>query len=411
MKISNKEKPNILILLPEDGTGGAERVFWDQVRSFSKFAKITACLYKEDQKEERGLHWISPKILDNEETVTRSALRRFINRASELNRLVKEHKIDMVISHMDGTNWLNIASFHKAKKILVVHGTVDHDQNVSKTLQFLRRKFVFPFLYNLGNCTVAVSEAIKTELILHKIRNVRHIPNFFNIEDIKAQSNESLPSKFECFTDKDYLLVASGRLATQKNFESLIEIIDRIRKRGVRAKLLILGTGPLQKYLEEKCSEFGLKYTISDGSNPSSSAVVFFAGYCANPFPFVKKADLFLLPSKWEGYPLALCEAMICGTYPVSADCPTGPREIISPTSLLGQYNLSEPEHTAYGTLLPIPVTKLQKDLWADQTCKLLLDPSRREAVGKSAEEHLSQLDEAYIIEKWRALIMEEISA
>ena len=404
--LKQKDRPHVLILLPEDGTGGAERVFWNQVRSFSTFAKITPCLYRKVENKTDKLEGLKPIFLDGRETNSTSALRRFFKRALALNRIVKEHDIDIVISHMDGTNWLNVASLHRKKKLLVVHGTVDHDQNISKLFQIVRKKLIFPFLYNAGNYTIAVSEAIKAELRSHRIKNVIHIPNYFNIEKIRDRSKDPLPWQFEAFVSDNFLLVASGRMATQKNFEPLIEILDNVRGRGIPAKLIILGTGPNQKNIEKKCDEFGLKYKTSDGRAPSHDAVVALAGYCENPFPFVKQADLFLLPSKWEGYPLALCEAMICGTYPVSADCPTGPREIISPGSSLGQYTLSEPEHAAYGTLLPIPVRKCQKDLWAEQICKLLLDPSRRETIGKSAEEHLSQLDEANIIERWRALIM-----
>lgn len=411
MTISRKERPNVLILLPEDGTGGAERVFWDQVHSFSKFARITPCLYRETKQKYTNVKQLNPIILDREKTESISAFRRFFRRALALKRIVKEHNIDLVISHMDGTNWLNIVSLHRAKTILVVHGTVDHDQNISKHLQIIRRKFIFPILYNLANATVAVSEAIKSELQSYKVRNVIHIPNSFNIANIKALSNEILPWTLENFTRDHYLLVASGRLTAQKNFEALIDIFHKIEKLGVRIKLVLLGTGPLQETLEEKCDEFGIRHVSSDGSDPSPSAAILFAGYCDNPFPFVKRASLFLLPSKWEGYPLALCEAMICGTYPMSADCPTGPREIISPGSALGQYHISEPEHAAYGTLLPIPVTDLQKDIWAEQICNLLLDASRRETVGEFAQEHMSHLDQAYIIEKWRALIMHEISA
>jgi glycosyltransferase involved in cell wall biosynthesis len=49
-----------------------------------------------------------------------------------------------------------------------------------------------------------------------------------------------------------------------------------------------------------------------------------------NPFPYLKKADLFLLTSKFEGLPNVLLEAATLKKNIISTDCPTGPREILN---------------------------------------------------------------------------------
>ena len=64
--------------------------------------------------------------------------------------------------------------------------------------------------------------------------------------------------------------------------------------------------------------------------HPELREIVRFVGYQANPLPYIKRANLFCLPSLFEGMPNALIEALICRTPVVSFDCPTGPSEILA---------------------------------------------------------------------------------
>jgi len=61
------------------------------------------------------------------------------------------------------------------------------------------------------------------------------------------------------------------------------------------------------------------------------------------PYQYIALSTLLLVPSAWDGFPLALCEAMICSVPVLSAECPTGPREILAD----GQFGHLVPEGDA----------------------------------------------------------------
>lgn len=112
------------------------------------------------------------------------------------------------------------------------------------------------------------------------------------------------------------VIIAMGRLTKQKDFPTLLKAFAKLRQR-VPSRLLILGEGEDRKELEKLAQDLGL-----DGD-------VLMPGFVSNPYPWLKKADVFVLSSLWEGFANVVAEALACGTPVVSTDCPHGPREIL----------------------------------------------------------------------------------
>lgn len=112
------------------------------------------------------------------------------------------------------------------------------------------------------------------------------------------------------------IVLGAGRLTAQKDFATLIRAFARVR--SVRpARLVIIGEGPERRNLEQMLRRFELADCVS------------LPGFQANPFAWMRCANLFVLSSAWEGLPGVLIQAMACGTAVVSTDCPSGPREIL----------------------------------------------------------------------------------
>ena len=117
--------------------------------------------------------------------------------------------------------------------------------------------------------------------------------------------------------DGGSIIVAAGMLAPWKGFGDLIEAMALLLRSGRRARLVILGEGPLRSELEQRISQLGIAEHVC------------LPGRVENPLKYFAKADLFVLSSHVEGLPNVLVEAMLCGCTPVATCCPTGPREVL----------------------------------------------------------------------------------
>jgi GalNAc-alpha-(1->4)-GalNAc-alpha-(1->3)-diNAcBac-PP-undecaprenol alpha-1,4-N-acetyl-D-galactosaminyltransferase len=112
-------------------------------------------------------------------------------------------------------------------------------------------------------------------------------------------------------------LLAVGRLDPRKGFDLLLRAFDRIHDRHPDWQLTILGEGAIRAELEDLRSQLQL------------TDCVHLPGAVSNVSDYLRQADLFVMSSRVEGFPMALCEAMACGLPSLATDCLSGPRDII----------------------------------------------------------------------------------
>jgi len=113
------------------------------------------------------------------------------------------------------------------------------------------------------------------------------------------------------------VVLGVGRLAPQKDFGTLIRAFARVIARRP-CRLMILGDGPERASLEALVSERGLTGSVD------------LPGWVSNPYPYMARAGVFVLSSRWEGLPSVLIEALFCQVPVVATDCLSGPREILA---------------------------------------------------------------------------------
>lgn len=114
------------------------------------------------------------------------------------------------------------------------------------------------------------------------------------------------------------VVIGVGRLERQKGFDVLVQAHARVRESGVHHHLVVLGEGKERAALEALAAELGVSDTVH------------LPGFVADPLPEVAHADLFCLPSRWEGFGQTLAEALLLGTPTVAADCVSGPRLLLA---------------------------------------------------------------------------------
>lgn len=141
------------------------------------------------------------------------------------------------------------------------------------------------------------------------------INNPVDIDSISLQAQK--PINHPWFQDNSQpVLLSAGRLTAQKNISILIKAFAKIQKK-LNARLVLLGEGELRDELLTLVNELGLQESVD------------FLGFNSNPYAFMSRASLFILPSRWEGFPNALVEAMACGSPVIASDCPGGSAEIL----------------------------------------------------------------------------------
>ncbi|WP_116083511.1 glycosyltransferase [Tropicimonas sp. IMCC34011] len=135
-------------------------------------------------------------------------------------------------------------------------------------------------------------------------------------DDIIAMSHENVSHPW--IMDRSApVIVCVARLVEQKGIDTLVSAMALVNKRR-KVRLIILGEGDLRGKFERQASDL----RVDD--------LVDFHGHLDNPFKFMRKADLFVLSSNYEGFANVVAEALACGCPVVSTDAPSGPREILS---------------------------------------------------------------------------------
>ena len=238
-----------------------------------------------------------------------------------LIKIMESQCADLLVSHLSHANIATLRAARKASRRPAI-AVVEHMTMSAYRGQRFSDLFIKPLArryYPEADHVISVSydAARDLEQVLSLPANsVKTIYNPVVSPELEKHANEQVRSPLKKFSGK--LILGVGRLSKQKDFSTLIQAFSKLHAQSKSpVHLAILGTGEQQATLEALIARLDLTQAIT------------LAGFQDNPYVWMKRADLFVLSSRWEALPTALIEAMACGTNVISTDCPSGPREIV----------------------------------------------------------------------------------
>jgi len=177
------------------------------------------------------------------------------------------------------------------------------------------KKFLYKIIINYADEIIVNSTEFKKSLKKYFNVDSHCIYNPLNKLNILKLGN--MKKKLSFFKEKNFLKIINiGRFTDQKNQLLLLKSIKYLNNR-IPLKLLIAGRGTNYKLLKNFINENRLNKTV------------LLLNFLKNPYPYLKKADVFILSSNYEGLPNVLLEAQCFKKIIISTKCPTGPQEIL----------------------------------------------------------------------------------
>lgn len=286
-----------------------------------------------------------------------------------LRHTLSESAPDVVISFIDSVNVQVLQALIGTGIPVIVSEQTDWRYHPVSLRWRLMRQLLYPYAHSV----VVLSSALEKE-VTHRqtlwrgVRIPNPVPRIMCKDIVK-------PEQFGQFT-----VMAMGRLAPEKGFDLLLHAFRQVADDFPDWTLVIIGEGP------ELASLFKLIEHLALADR------VFMAGVVSPPFDWLHAGDLFVFSSLYEGFGLALAEAMACGLPVISFDCPSGPRDII--------------RHGIDGLLVP----PNDVNALAGAMKSLMEDALKRVQLAQRAPEVCDRFAPDLVFDQWHRLIISAVS-
>lgn len=357
----------LLFIIPALGSGGAERVITILANNFIQqgYNIILVALnhlkpaYAIDQRV--SVHYLVKRQSNN---IFFRLYYAWLT-GYRLLQIVRKARPFRVISFITSANlWAGIVCFFTGTGYLVSERTSPH-RAIGIRNYWIR--LLLAFLYGKAEavvlCSNGVADGLSKIKYFSKLNNIHVIPNPVNLFPAPS-GNRVHERKF---------ILAVGRFAYVKGFDKLIDAFALLR--GIDIDLLIIGDGEERNRLTAQCERLGLQNRV------------FMPGEKKNVQDYYAQAELFVLPSRNEGYPNALIEAMSFGSACIAVDCNYGPRDII-----INELN---------GLLVP----NEDPEALATAIYRMMKSPSLKKRLGKQAKMINQTNSSVNITSRWEDLI------
>lgn len=295
------------------------------------------------------------------------AIRNNLHRIRMLRRAIRGLRPDVVIAFMAPTTVDTLLAARSHRVPVIVSERTDPVRAPLSGIWNLLRRATYPW----AHAVVVQTPEVEQWACGFVRKDVVHvIPNSVSTSIANSDTADVAPE----LDGGGRHVVGMGRLDTKKGFDLLLRAFATCRDRRPDWKLTILGDGEERQRLEALAKQLGVMSHVR------------LPGTVADPTPVLRRADLFVLPSRVEGFPNALLEAMALGVPVVATDC-GGPRRIV--------------RHDVDGLLVPSD----DAAALADAMASLMDDEPRRLRLADSAVDVTKRFDVHTIMGTWETVI------
>ena len=289
----------VAIVIADLELGGGQRSALNLANALSRDHDVTVLVFQDEFRQ----YDVPCKLVNlncPDQTSVPIKAYNVLKRTWRLWRNFKENNYDHIFGFMESANFPTALAAPKA--LLSVHCN-PHELNRYETI-------LLRLTYPRASHIIAVSEDVAT--ILRNdfgMSNVERIYNLVSFDEIQEQAADS-------YHHHKPFIVALGRLTEVKRLDLLIDAYAHSNMQE-ECDLLIIGEGDMRPALEAQITDLGLKDQV------------ILTGSQANPFRYLKQAELLVLSSRTEAFPMVLIESLVLSCPVIATDCPTGPREIV----------------------------------------------------------------------------------
>jgi glycosyltransferase involved in cell wall biosynthesis len=302
---------SIAIIVPDLVFGGAQKILHSYARYEAKRGtKVTVVILFGEKAE---------CFNDNIEYIYLEGT-RLIFSITKLFSILKSGHFDIVLTSLKHITiiieLLRLIFFLRFKHIVRIANVYTKELGALNYFKKLFFSFLIRISHNTVHKFICVSKGVALDL--RQYTNCNKIEVIYNPVDTKKL--DALGADLASDIDQlgDYFIFI-GRLSQQKNLYFMLKSYHLIvKKYNLKYKLVLIGEGTEMEGLKRYVKELSLEQ------------FVLFLGYKNNPYPYLRRAKVFLLSSFYEGFPNVLVEALHFGIPIVSVNCEFGPSEIIT---------------------------------------------------------------------------------